>query len=129
MAHKILGLKMRVSRKIVKEKGLQSFEEGLKVAERFKKPVLIHPTDPTVPQSELLSALRCGDVFCHTYMGRGDTIITNGKVCKEAWEARQRGVLFDVAHGRTNFAWSVAETAFKEGFYPQLIGTDTTSRP
>ena len=125
---RILGLKMRVSRKIVKEKGMRSFEEGLKASERFKKPVLIHPTDPTVPQAEVLSALRGGDVFCHTYMGRGHTIVVDGKVCREAGEAKKRGVLFDVAHGRTNFSWKVAEGAFREGFYPQLIGTDTTSK-
>jgi len=40
------------------------------------------------------------------------------------WAARKRGVLFDVGHGGTSFAWRIAVPAIKEGFLPDTISTD-----
>ena len=48
----------------------------------------------------------------------------SGKVNPALWEARKRGVLFDVGHGATSFAWRIAVPAIKEGFLPDTISTD-----
>jgi dihydroorotase len=48
----------------------------------------------------------------------------NGKVNPALWEGRKRGVLFDVGHGATSFAWRIAAPAMKEGFLPDTISTD-----
>ena len=71
--------------------------------------------------------LRPGDVFCHCYHAKGNTILDDkGHVSKEIWEAKKRGVLFDAANGKSNFAFSVAEPAMAEGFFPDIISTDLT---
>ena len=48
----------------------------------------------------------------------------SGKVNPALWEGRKRGVLFDVGHGATSFAWRIAVPAIKEGFLPDAISTD-----
>ena len=41
-----------------------------------------------------------------------------------AWEARRRGVLFDLGHGGSSFLWPVAARAMEHGFPPDIISTD-----
>ena len=126
---KICGIKMRVSTYVLKEQGMRPFFEMLKVAEHCKKNVLIHPSDPPVPQREILNALRPGDVYCHTYQGKGHTILDGGekgRLIPELFKARERGVIFDIAHGGGNFDFEVAERAMEQGFLPDMISTDMT---
>ena len=40
------------------------------------------------------------------------------------FEARKRGVIFDVGHGGGSFAWRIAVPAMKQGFPPDSISTD-----
>lgn len=82
---------------------------------------MVHVTDPPVLQSELAGRLRPGDVFCHLYHDRGNTIFENGGIPPALWEARERGVLFDCCHGSANFSFPVAEKAVEAGFLPDII--------
>jgi dihydroorotase len=107
---------------------MESLIKGIEVAEEFNTKILLHPSDPPVPVGEVLGLMRNGDIYCHVYNDQGFTVLENGEVCDAAWKARERGVLFDLAHGGRNFSWEVAEKAFKEGFYPDLISSDTTTK-
>jgi dihydroorotase len=40
------------------------------------------------------------------------------------WEARKRGILFDVGHGSGSFWFRIAVPAVKQGFFPDTISTD-----
>lgn len=87
----------------------------------------IHVTDSPVPVEEFIPLMRKGDIFCHCYHGKGNTILDeNKKVHQAVWDAKKRGVIFDVANGRSGFGFEVAEQAFKEGLLPDIISTDTT---
>ena len=80
---------------------------------------------PERPLSELVtSKLRPGDIYTHMYSGLRGEQEPSGKVNAALWEARKRGVLFDVGHGATSFAWRIAVPAIKEGFLPDVISTD-----
>ena len=68
--------------------------------------------------------LRPGDIYTHVYSGLRGEQDPSGKVNPALWEARKRGVLFDVGHGGTSFAWNIAVPAIKEGFLPDTISTD-----
>ena len=46
------------------------------------------------------------------------------KVKPFVYEARKRGIKFDVGYGGISFAFSQAIPAVKEGFYPDVISTD-----
>ena len=77
------------------------------------------------PLAELVTKkLRPGDIYTHMYSGLRGEQDESGKVNPALWEARKRGVLFDVGHGATSFAWRIAVPAIKEGWLPDVISTD-----
>jgi dihydroorotase len=80
---------------------------------------------PERPLGELVTRkLRPGDIYTHVYSGlRGEQDQT-GHVNPALWDARKRGVLFDVGHGGGSFVWRIAVPAVKEGFLPDTISTD-----
>jgi dihydroorotase len=77
------------------------------------------------PFEELvLKHLRPGDVYTHTYLGRVPMLDAEGRVRPYLFEARKRGVKFDVGHGGGSFWWSQAAPAIRQGFRPDSISTD-----
>lgn len=77
------------------------------------------------PISELVTKkLRPGDIYTHVYSGLRNELLESGKVNAALWEARKRGVIFDVGHGGGSFLWRIAVPAMKEGFIPDSISTD-----
>ncbi|OUO93769.1 amidohydrolase family protein [Cloacibacillus sp. An23] len=124
---KIIGLKVRISRNIVRGLGLEPLKKAVEAGEALGLPVCVHTTDPPAPTKEILKILRRGDIYSHMYHGEGETILSaGGRLEPEAFRARERGVLFEVGNGRKNFDFRVAEQAAKEGFFPDLITSDST---
>jgi dihydroorotase len=77
------------------------------------------------PMSELVTKkLRPGDIYTHCYSGLRNELDESGHVNPAMFEARKRGVIFDVGHGGGSFLWRVAVPAIKEGFPPDSISTD-----
>lgn len=121
------GLKLRTSREVVGELGYLPLKKMVELAEKLGVPVMVHCTNPPGTIPELLCYLRSGDIMTHMYMNKGNTLLDEkGFVCREAYEARNRGVLFEASDAREHFGFSTAEPAIKAGFYPDIIGTDTT---
>jgi dihydroorotase len=80
---------------------------------------------PERPMSELVTRkLRPGDIYTHVYSGLRNEQDSSGHVNPALWEARKRGVIFDVGHGGGSFAWRIAVPAIKEKFLPDSISTD-----
>jgi dihydroorotase len=80
---------------------------------------------PERPFQELvLKHLRPGDIYTHMYLGRVPMIDKDGKVEPYLFEARKRGVIFDVGHGGGSFLFRQAVPAVKQGFVPDSISTD-----
>lgn len=125
---KLLGLKIRISKPIVGENGVKPLLDTFRFAHERGIRVCVHVTNPVIPFPELLPLFQKGDIFCHVFEGTGDHLLgTKGKVVKEAWQARERGVIFDAANGRSNFSYAVAKEALQEGFFPDVISSDSTS--
>ena len=102
----------------------------LEAAERTGKPLLYGVRwDPfDWPLAEQLALLRPGDVVTYCFHeGRGG-IVPGERVADAAWEARERGVLFDIGHGMSSFDFGVAEAAIADGFPPDTISTDFYKR-
>ena len=77
------------------------------------------------PMSELVTKkLRPGDIYTHCYSGLRDEQDATGHVNPAMFEARKRGVIFDVGHGGGSFAWRIAVPAMQQGFPPDSISTD-----
>src|SRR6266571_3046111 len=75
-------------------------------------------------QDLVLKKLRPGDIYTHTYLGAVPMLDDAGKVNKYLFEARQRGIIFDVGHGGGSFLFRQAAPAVKQGFIPDSISTD-----
>jgi dihydroorotase len=94
-------------------------------------PVMIDFGDNPSPESirELfINHMRPGDVFTHCFAdlkGREPLVDTITKKIKPfVWEAKKKGIRFDVGYGEISFSFSQALPAAKAGFFPNTISTD-----
>lgn len=125
----ILGIKVRNQKEIVGEAGLEPLRRAIRAAKLAGGlRVMIHVTNPPVPLDFILELLRPGDLVSHFLNGRGYGLLDEGgRVKASVREARQRGILFDVAHGRNHVNFPVARAAIAQGFFPDTISSDLTS--
>jgi dihydroorotase len=80
---------------------------------------------PERPYQELVTKkLRPGDISTHTYLDAVPMLDDSGKVQPYLFEARKRGVIFDVGHGAGSFLFRQAVPAVQQGFVPDSISTD-----
>ena len=80
---------------------------------------------PERPYEELvLKHLRPGDISTHMYQSRVPMFDEKGKIRPFLFEARKRGVKFDVGHGGGSFLWKQAIPAIQQGWSPDSISTD-----
>ncbi|CAN5546249.1 amidohydrolase/deacetylase family metallohydrolase [soil metagenome] len=72
----------------------------------------------------VLKKMRPGDIHTHVFAQQFPTVQEDGKVFPYMWEARERGIIFDVGHGAGSFWWRHAVPAIRDGFIPDSISTD-----
>src|SRR5438105_1280018 len=75
-------------------------------------------------QDLVLKHLRPGDIYTHQYLSAVPMLDENGKLLPYLFEARKRGIIFDVGHGRGSFSFRQAVPAMQQGFPPDSISTD-----
>lgn len=75
-------------------------------------------------QDLVLKHLRPGDIYTHAYLAMVPWLDDDGRVLPYLFEARKRGVIFDVGHGGGSFIWRHAVPAIRQGFLPDSISTD-----
>lgn len=76
-----------------------------------------------------MKKFRSGDIYTHTFGGGGKdreaiTDPQTGKLRPFVFEARQKGVVWDVGHGAASFSFKHAIPAAEKGFFPDVISTD-----
>lgn len=84
---------------------------------------------PQLPIHDLfLDHLRPGDIFTHCFAQLSDREPIVDPVTKKikpfVFEARKKGILFDVGYGEISFAFSQAIPALNSGFPPNSISSD-----
>jgi dihydroorotase len=124
----ILGIKVRQQKENVGDNGIEPLKLAKKAAALAGGlPTMVHVTNPPVPLSQMLDLLEPGDIVSHFLHGRGMGILNaDNRVYASVREARQRGIFFDVGHGRNHLNFSVARRALDEGFLPDTISSDLT---
>ena len=69
--------------------------------------------------------LRPGDVLTHAFRPFPNAPITaQGKVKAAVLDARARGVLFDIGHGKGSFSFKTTRAMLANGFMPDTISSD-----
>jgi len=102
-------------------------EKSIQAAELAGLPVMVDFGEfvSARPFAELVTKkMRPGDMYTHLYLERVPMFDANGKVAPYLWEARKRGVLFDLGHGGGSFIFRYAVPAMQQGFAPDSISTD-----
>jgi dihydroorotase len=106
-------------------------DEAVKAGTLADIPVMIDfgSSKPRLSIEELyMKHLRPGDVFTHCFGQLWDREFIvdtlTQRVKPFVWEARKRGIFFDVGYGEISFAFSQAIPACREKFYPSSISTD-----
>lgn len=106
-------------------------DRAVQAGELANMPVMIDfgGSNPPLPLEELfMEHLRPGDIFTHTFgeLSSREAIVDpeTKEVKSFVWEAKKKGIIFDVGYGGISFAYSQAIPAVKSGFYPNTISTD-----
>jgi dihydroorotase len=122
----VLGVKVRQSKDIVGDNGLEPLRRALAAVERSGTGgrVMCHIGSVPGRLSDLLDLLREGDILTHAYSGSGNNVVQDGKLLPAALAAKQRGVIIDVGHGGGSFDYTVAEPAIEQGLLPDTISSD-----
>ena len=105
-------------------------ERGVEAGTRANIPVMIDFGEfrPERPFQELvLKKLRPGDIYTHAFYAPVPMLDEQGRLLPYLFEARKRGVLFDVGHGGAAFEFRQAVPAVRQGFPPDSISTDVHS--
>ncbi|HXJ81787.1 MAG TPA: amidohydrolase/deacetylase family metallohydrolase [Candidatus Methylomirabilis sp.] len=120
----IRGVKVRLSRELVGNNARAGLGIAREAAEAARLPLMVHPGDTPIGLGEILGALRPGDVLTHCFHGREEGVLDVGSVRPEARTAVERGVIFDVGHGRGSFSFTTARRALAQGLAPGTISSD-----
>jgi dihydroorotase len=91
------------------------------------RPVMVDfwPRPPERPYPDLLlKHLRPGDIHTHVFARHFPVLDEAGRVNDFMFEARERGILFDLGHGAGSFWFRCAVPALAGGFPPDTISTD-----
>jgi len=125
----VIGIKVRLSKDIAGTEDMEGLKRAREAAEASQLPMMLHIGDTNSPLPAILRLVRPGDIITHCFTPRANGIVDqNGKILPEVLEARQRGVLFDVAHGAFHFGFDLTEKCLQQGFLPDTISTDLAGR-
>lgn len=121
----IVGIKVRVGRHASGDQGTAPLDIALQVAEETGLPLMAHIDEPPPSYEAVLAMLRPGDVLTHAFRPFPNSPITaQGAVKPALREARARGVIFDIGHGKGSFAFKTARAMLTGGFLPDTISSD-----
>lgn len=125
----MLGLKIRMGKAFTRGQGMEPLIAAKRISKELKCPLCVHLTDSEFPFEKALELLEKDDILCHCYQGQGAYSIldSDSRVLLAAREARQRGVIFDMAAGRINYNLHIMKKAIEDGFLPDIISTDTVA--
>ncbi|MFI2666470.1 hypothetical protein [Micromonospora carbonacea] len=126
--HRVRGFKIRLSEDVVGLEWRMLLKRSLALSAEAGLPLMIHIGETPEPLPVILDLLRPGDVVAHCYTGKPYGILGDGKVLPEVYAARERGVLFESAHGKSNLSFAVARPAIEQGFLPDVVTSDTSGR-
>jgi dihydroorotase len=123
----VVGIKVREQGFIVGENGLDPVRRAVAAGDRTGLPVMVHIGGAPAPLAEIFDILRAGDIVTHCFTPAGNGLVDGNRLIDAAGPAREKGIIFDSGHGFGSFDYSVAETAFGAGFWPDTISTDLHS--
>lgn len=122
---RIVGVKVRIGGPVTGELSLGALELALEAANAVGLPLMTHIGTAPPSYADVVSMLRPGDILTHCFRPAPNSALNaDGTVLKAVRDARERGVLFDIAHGMGAFGYETTEGALGQNFLPDLISSD-----
>ena len=121
----ILGIKVRINgRHEDLAHDIEVMKKAREAADATGLPIMLHWTN----EPELIALLKRGDILTHPFNppSPNSSNLTGGepgKILPIVLTLKDRGIWTDFSHGG-HLAWSVAEAAAKQGWFPDTISTD-----
>jgi len=103
------------------------WERASEAAQKTDRPLFVECHLPHYTLKEQLEHMHPGDIITHSFENvreRTPIVGEDGKVLPYVWEAKERGILFDVGHGGAGFWFNQAIPALEQNFWPNSFGTD-----
>ena len=131
----IIGVKARMVSPGIAELGIELPKAAKSIADEAGVRLMVHVGDTTGQSDQALNAapkilaevLTDGDIVTHSFSGaRGGLIGVDRALLREAGEARERGVKFDIGVGGANFSFDAAKRVLDGGLIPDTISSDVT---
>jgi dihydroorotase len=125
-AHLIVGIKVRLGEgRGTHDDPVPALRRGRQAADELGLPLMVHISDMVIPVTDVVRHLGAGDIVTHAFTGRPGSILDpDGRIRDGVIDARRRGVVFDVGHGRSSFSYGVARSCLAQGFPPDTISSD-----
>jgi dihydroorotase len=121
----IRGIKVRIGANTSGVNGIAPLYHAIEAAERAGLPVMCHIDRPPPRYVDVLEILRPGDTLTHCFKPFPNAPVhADGRVKEACWKARERGVMFDIGHGKGSFCFTVARAMLEAGFPPDVISSD-----
>ena len=90
-----------------------------------KKPLMVDFWHrPGRTYQDMLRKMQPGDIHTHVYAQQFPILDENNQPADFMFEARERGIIFDLGHGAGSFWYRQAIPAYEGGFGPDSISTD-----
>lgn len=131
----IIGVKARMVSPGIAELGFDLPKAAKDIATDAGVRVMIHMGDTTGQSDEAIEAaprilaelLEEDDIVTHSFTGaRGGLINDERSLLREAIDAQERGVKFDIGVGGGNFSFDAAKRVLDGGLMPNTISSDVT---
>jgi dihydroorotase len=121
----IIGIKVRIGRVASGPSGIAPLDIALRVADETGLPMMVHIDEPPPTYEAVVERLRPGDVLTHCYRPFPNAPVDGkGRVRPEVRATRERGVIFDIGHGKGSFSWKTARAMMVGEFPPDVISSD-----
>jgi dihydroorotase len=121
----IVGVKVRLGSNVSELVGIGALDVAVEAAEELDLPVMVHIGPPPPRRKDILERLRPGDILTHCCrMFPNAAVDRSRNIHREVAEARERGIIFDVGHGRGSFDFDVARAMVDAGFVPDVLSSD-----
>jgi dihydroorotase len=121
----VVGIKVRVGAGTSGPLGIIPMQMALEVADHMGLPLMGHLDAPPPPRGEVMAILRRGDILTHCFRPFPNApAAADGGVEEDVIEARKRGVIFDIGHGRGSFGFATAMQMMQHSFLPDVISSD-----
>ncbi len=103
------------------------FDRALEAGSKTNRPLFVECHLPRYTLKDQLDRMRPGDIITHSFENiseRTPVVDKEENVLPYVFEAKEKGILFDVGHGGAGFWFNQAIPAMEQGLWPNSFGTD-----